>query len=224
MSKKPFLLAPVVLLALIACANKESETAAPAPAESAAVPTETATSTEPTADEQERARKQAALDYSMMEDKFLNDPRGQWAESARASSSFGDANDDPPESQASNTPWQATGAPNGDTWSNNNQEIGMDWLEVKFAKPVTARELRAVMPNGEIVGSVSKVELIDTDGKYHEVWSGVDDTKRDDRGSRTWFVRAFEPAQYKTAGLKITIANAINSGYKEIDAVQIVGD
>jgi hypothetical protein len=179
--------------------------------------------TEPTEAERERAEKQARLDYSTMEDQFINDPHAQWAVAAKASLSFGSANTAAPDSHDSNTPWQATGAPNNSSWSNNNQDIGFDWIEAQFAKPVSATEVRAVLTSSSI-GSVSKVELVDADGKYHTVWSGVDETKQDDRGRRTWFVRKFPATAYKAVGGKITFANAVNNGYKEVDAVQIVGE
>ena len=197
-----------------------AELTSPATTSSAQEP---APAVEPSEAERERAQKQALLDYSTMEDKYINDPRAQWAVAATASSSFGDASKEPPGSQASSTPWQATGPPNGSPWTNNNQDIGFDWLEASFARPVAATEVRVVM-SGSIVGTVSKLELVDTDGKYHDVWAGIDETRPDDRGSRTWFVRTFAATPYKAAGVKITVANAMNTGYKEIDALQIVGD
>src|SRR5262245_2724409 len=36
------------------------------------------------------AEKKAALDYATMEDTYLNDPKGQWASTATASSTFGE--------------------------------------------------------------------------------------------------------------------------------------
>jgi len=47
---------------------------------------------------------------------------------------------------------------------------------------------------------------------------------RDERGSRTWFVRSFEKTAYKVKAVKLTIANSVARGYKEVDAVQLVGD
>jgi hypothetical protein len=87
---------------------------------------------------------------------------------------------------------------------------------------VAATELRVVLTDG--VGAVSKLELIDEAGAAHEVWSGTDETKPDRRGPRTWLVRTFEKTPYKAAGVKISFANAVVSGYKEVDAVQLVGE
>lgn len=171
---------------------------------------------------QEKAEKADKLAYAQMEDGYLNDPKGQWASGAKASSSFGSADKAPPDSQDSSTPFHATGAPNSNSWSNNNQEMGIDWLEVTFAKPVNATELRVVQTNG--VGSVSKVELIDESGAAHEIWSGADETVQDKRGQRTWLVKTFEKTAYKVAGAKVSFANAVVSGYKEVDGVQLVGE
>jgi hypothetical protein len=168
----------------------------------------------------EKAEKQALLAYSAMEDKYLNDPKGQWAVAAKASSSFGDADKAPPDSKDSSTPWQATGAPNGNTWSNNQQDMGFDWLEAGFAKPVVAAEVRLVLAG--TIGALSKVEAIDEAGAAHEVWSGTDDTKRETRGPRTWVALPVPKGDYKTAKVKVTFANAVAKGYKEVDAVQLV--
>lgn len=170
----------------------------------------------------DKADKQAKLEYAQMEDRYLNDPKGQWASEAKASSSFGSANEAPADSKDSNTPWQVTGAPNGNSWSNNNQEMGIDWIQVKFAKPVTATELRVVQTGG--VGSVSKIELFDEAGAAHEIWAGADETTTEKRGQRTWLVKTFEKTAYKVAGAKVSFANAVVSGYKEVDAIQIVGE
>lgn len=170
----------------------------------------------------EKAQKQAALEYATLEDKYLNDPKGQWATAAKASSSFGSAGKEPADSTASNTPFQATGAANSETWSNDNQDMGFDWLELTYAKPVAATEVRVVMRQG--VGSLAKVELFDEAGAAHEIWAGTDDSKQDRRGPRTWVVRTVEKTPYKTNKVKVTFANAVVPGYKEVDAVQLVGE
>jgi hypothetical protein len=170
----------------------------------------------------DKEHKQALLEYAQLEDRYLNDAKGQWATAAKASSSFGSAGKEPEGSHSSNTPWQATGAPNGDGWSNDHQDMGIDWLELTYERPVAATELRAVLTSG--VGAISKVELRDEAGGFHEVWSGADDTVADRRGPRTWFVRTFEKTPYKAVGIKLSFANAVVRGYKEVDGVQLVGE
>ncbi len=141
---------------------------------------------------------------------------------ATASSAFGLTAEEMANPDKINSPGHATGSPDGKTWLNNNQDIGFDWLQTNFANPVSATEVRVVFEQGE--GTVSKIELLDTDGKLHEVWSGLDETEDDKRGQRTWFVRKFDATPYKAQGVKLTIANAMKRGYKSIDSVQLVGD
>jgi hypothetical protein len=175
--------------------------------------------------EDETARKQALLDYAMMEDAFINDPKAQWAATAKASSAFGDAGmtagDNP---TSSNSPSQATGAPNDESWTGKSASIGMDWLQVAFSAPVNATEVRFVLPDGNHAVAISRIELIDDTGTAHTIFSGVSPFTEDARGPRTWVTQRFEATPYKVVGTKLTFANVIVEEFKEIDAVQIVGE
>jgi hypothetical protein len=212
-----------VALALTACGKKpvEQTAVAPAPVATAApaAATPTAATGEISPEAAELAHKQGLLEYGIMEDKYINDPRGQWAASATASSSFGEQ-----DKKEYNVPTMAAGKIDGKTWINNNQDIGFDWLSLGYDKPVSATEVRIVFESGGGVEAVNKIELIGTDGTAHTVWTGISDVKRDQRGGRTWFVRKFEASPYKVKGVKVTIANNVQSGYKTIDAVQLVGE
>ncbi len=196
----------------------EASTPEPAPAAAAT----DAAPAEPSPEDAKRTEAQAKLDYATMEDGYINDAGAQWAVAAKASTSFGKANEAPADSQDTNTPWQATGPVNGNTWLNNQQDIGFDWLQLDYERPVSATAVRAVL-NTEAAESIAKLELIAADGTAHTVWSGVSDTKRDKRGPRTWFVRTFEATPYQVKSVKLTFANNVSSGYKEVDAVQLVG-
>ena len=224
-------------LALAACGKKpETVEAAPGievPAESAAaadpVPADAAEVAGATDNsvlpEDETARRQALLDYATMEGSFLNDPNAQWAATARASSAFGQAGmndgDDP---MTPNAPGQVTGPLDGNTWSSETTNVGFDWIEVGFNRPVFAEALRIVFPDGQIAESISKIELIDDTGTAHTIFSGVSPFKRDARGPRTWVVPEFEKTSFKVTGAKITFANALLDRYKEVDAIQISGE
>lgn len=215
----------MMCVALAAChkKNPESASASAAASEAAsAVVAATPASTTPevlTEEQEERKRKQELLDYGMMEDQYLNDAKAQWASSANASAYFGEGS-----KSTSNAPKNATGAPNGENWSNAQQDMGFDWLEVSYAKPVNATEVRAVFTGSHAVESVTKLELQDTDGQWNVVWSGVSDQKYERRGPRSWFVRKFDKTAYKVKAVKLTFANNVSRGYKEVDAVQIVGE
>jgi hypothetical protein len=220
---KKLVIAAAVAIALGACGKKPEVTTDAANAQpSPTAATSSAASTEQQTEEQEAAarelaQKQEQLDYATMEDGYLNDTNAQWASSAKASSTFGDTTPDQEEVN------RLTGKADGTDWTNNNQDMGFDWIQVEFANAVNATEVRFVFPEGKGVEAVSKVELIDDKGESHIIWSGISDVKRDDRGNRTWFVRKFEPTAYKVKGTKLTIANNLYNNYKYIDAVQLVG-
>jgi hypothetical protein len=225
------ILLPVLILSslIVAACGKKAEQASPDATSAAASTTDGATpapaaeapQADPSQDAADRAQKQALMDYATMEDNYINDARAQWATTGKASSTFGDDNGEPAQSNlASNI----AGAVDGTTWTNNHQDIGMDWLEASFAKPVAATEVRVVFADGAGVEAVSKVELRDAQGKWNTVWSGLSDDHRDERGHRTWLVRTFEKTAYPVNAVKITIANNVQRGYKVVDAVQLVGE
>ena len=163
----------------------------------------------------------ALLDYATMEDTYINDPRAQWASAAKASSEFGQAQGSVNDvSKAKNI----VGPVDGNAWTNDSQNIGFDWVEASFAKPVHATEIRVVFTAGQGVEAVSKLEVQDMDGHWTTVWSGLSDTKTDARGNRTWFVRTFDKTTAPVKTVKMTIANNVQSGYKVVDAIQLVGD
>ncbi len=194
-------------------------TAAPAPAQ----PAPTAVTANAAADP-ETALRQAKFDYSSMEDGYMNDAKAQWASSATASSSFDEKPDAPPKAPTDSRAWKATGKPDANAWFQLSPDIGFDRLEVGFAKPVQATEVRVVMVSSQAVEAVTKVELIDVAGAVTSVWSGLSDQKKDQRGSRTWFVRKFDKTAQPIKAVKLSFANNVATGYKEIDAVQLVGE
>jgi hypothetical protein len=215
------LILPVCLLA--AC-KKTPETApeaapvvvaavpAPAPAPVAAPAAEPA---EQTPEQRELAHKKELMDYAVMEDGYMNDARAQWAEKAVASSTYSETN----------YPAQfATGKLDNKYWQNANAEIGFDNIELSFAKPVSATEVRVVLPTGDGVQAISKIELQDTGGAWNTAWSGISDVKRDQRGDRTWFVRKFDKTAYKAKSVRVTFANNLEHVHKDVDAVQLVGE
>jgi hypothetical protein len=186
---------------------------APAPAEAAAPA--------PALDE-----KAAAIQAALAEDAIVSDPRGQWAISASASSTY--AGDKAPESMTSYAPGMATGAPdcerygdNAKSWATEMADKGIEWLEVKFAKPVNATELR-VRQNFS-PGAIIKLELVDEGGARHAVWQGTDDQQYP-QNTISWFSRSFEKTPYAAVGARITLATNAVPGWNEIDAVQLLGD
>ena len=100
----------------------------------------------------------------MKQDEIKNDPNGEWAIQATASSTYNDA-----KGTASYSANQATGAPNvdkyaddGAAWTSKTADSGIEWLDLKYPKPVYATEVRVRESCGS--GAVIKVEVFDEKG------------------------------------------------------------
>jgi Ca2+-binding RTX toxin-like protein len=103
---------------------------------------------------------------------------------------------------------------------NDNGDTSADeFITVGFATPVYANgiEIREVVGNG----FVRSVELLDTNGIYHNVWSGIDTSAP---GSIVDFRIDFALTKYLVAGAKINvdIDNDIST-FEEIDSVLLSG-
>jgi hypothetical protein len=162
--------------------------------------------------------KQAQIDWAIRQDAIKNEPHGQWAVEATASSTSGGEHGD-----ANHTAGQATGAPNVERYGNNAlawspkaADAGLEWLDLRYAKPVHATAVRVRESCGP--GAVIKVELFDEQGSAHTVWQGNDITKNLD-----YLVVEFPKTVFKTNRVKLTLATNIVGGWNEIDAVQLVG-
>ncbi|HEY6321179.1 MAG TPA: hypothetical protein VJA16_06445 [Thermoanaerobaculia bacterium] len=162
--------------------------------------------------------KLAATEWALKQDEIKHDPDGQWASEATASSSYNDAQGD-----AGWSPKQATGAPDVDkysddqhAWAPKTQDGGIEWLDLKYLKPVRASEVRVRESLGS--GAVIKVELFDEAGTAHTVWQGVDPTRE-----LNYLILKFKLTEYRVNRVKVTLATNLIPGWNEIDAVQLVG-
>jgi len=228
MNKTPLVVALLFTAALAACGKKDtvnpqaaSASASPAPAPAAVATPTAAPATDLTPEQQEHAAKQAKLDFATMEDRYINDAHGQWAQAAKASSTFGDDNGKTPSEFRFAT--NIAGAPDGKIWTNNHQDMGLDWIEATYAKPVAATEVRLVCDD-ICARSVTKLELQDTAGHWSTMWSGLNDVEPDGRGPRNWFVKTIPKTTYQVQAVKVTFANNVARGYKEVDALQLIGE
>ena len=147
------------------------------------------------------------------------DPAGQWAASAVAGSQYG---------RTQYSAAQATGAPNisvagnsPDAWCPAEKNTGTDWLEVSFAKPVYATEVR--IRQNDTAGAITKIEAMEPNGTVHVWWSGVDPFKATAVREIVWFAVRVPRTSYLVARVKVSLNLATGSGWKEIDAVQLVG-
>lgn len=155
----------------------------------------------------------------LIDAKIIADTAGQWAASAVASSQYG-------KTQYSAT--QATGTPNisvagnsPDAWCPANKSNGTDWLEVTFAKPVHALEVR--VRQNDTVGAIMKIEAIEPGGTVHLWWEGSDPYVPSAVREIVWFGVRVPKTAYLVSKVKITLNLAAMPGWKQIDAVQLVG-
>jgi hypothetical protein len=166
----------------------------------------------------ETSAKMAAADWALKQDEIKRDANGQWAIQATASSTYNDA-----QGTASYSANQATGVPNvdkygddGAAWAPKTEDGGIEWLDLKYPKPVHATEIRVRESCGS--GAVIKVEVFDEQGGAHAVWQGNDPTLE-----LNYLMLKFPKTTFKTDRVKITLATNVVPGWNEIDAVQLVG-
>ena len=142
----------------------------------------------------------------------------QWATSATASSEYGN-----PDWSAS----QATGAPDTiieecadlpTAWASQGSDT-VEWLELYYDTPVYPTEVNIIQTHSP--DQVVMVELIDTEGTYHEVYTGEPENLWEEC---PYTLSILVWADYQAAGVKITIdQSVIDPTWNEIDAVELVG-
>ncbi len=201
-----------------AAAQPAAQPAQPSSAPTTSAPAPAAAAADPGAAIVEENKKLSAIDWALKQDEIKHDPNGQWATEASASSTYNDATGD-----AAWSATQVTGPPNvehygddGKAWAPKTPDGGIEWLDLKYAKPVNATEVRIRESCGS--GAVIQVELFDEQGNPHKVWRGTDPTQE-----LNYFVLKVPPTSYKTNRVKITLATNAVPGWNEIDAVQLVG-
>lgn len=203
-------------------AAKPAASANPTPAPAATAPTASAPAAAAGGADAgvsaETTAKMAAAEWALKQDEIKNDPNGQWAIQASASSSYNDA-----QGTAQWSANQATGAPNvekygddGRAWTSKTPDGGIEWLDLKYPKPVHASEVRVRESCGS--GAVIKIEVYDEQGTAHAVWQGNDPTTE-----LNYLMVKFPKTTFKTDRVKVTLATNVIPGWNEIDAVQLVG-
>lgn len=131
-------------------------------------------------------------------------------------------------SQYSDDAWsarQALGAPDtfayGDirtAWAPARINDGPEFLTLGFERPVYASgvAVRETLGNGFVTG----IDLLDTTGTYHPVWSGTDGTTQ---GRYADFVASWSRTSFLTQGVRIHVDTLHTPGWEEIDAVRLFG-
>jgi len=145
-----------------------------------------------------------------------SEPDVQWGAIAYASTEYG------------NPDWsagQATGAPDtsecGDyttAWAASGSNSPDDWLEVHYAKPMFAEEIRIYETYNP--GSIVKVEVITVVADYITVWEG--DPEASGECPRVFSVPV-EGIEAPITGVRLTLDQSVIGDWNEIDAVQLVG-
>lgn len=154
------------------------------------------------------------------EKEIIDDPQGQWAAGATASSSYSENS-----GTINMAPRQATGAPDvqllslaGEGWGPSRENAGYEWLELTYEIPVHATGIK--IRETHSCGCVVMVQLKDTNGKYHLKWAG------DDRLilKINWLILDFPATGYLTDTVRVTLDTTLVENWKTIDAVQLVGE
>jgi hypothetical protein len=210
-----------LVISVVGCKKEESKSmsaTSPTTTTSPAVPSTATSSASDTGASAETTAKLAGAAWALKQDEIKNDAKGQWAIQASASSTYNDA-----QGTAGWSANQATGAPNvdkyaddGNAWTSKTPDGGIEWLDLKYPKPVHAEEVRVRESFGS--GAVIKVEIFDEQGTPHTVWAGNDPTT-----DLNFLMVKFPKTAFKTDRVKVTLATNVVSGWNEIDAVQLVG-
>ena len=122
------------------------------------------------------------------------------------------------------SPSQVLGVPNAlplgqisnDAWI-PRKEGSNEFIEVRFARSVAAQQVTIIENYNP--GSITKVELVDTKGVHHEVYSN-DNPGPLPEPSRTLEVK-FPTAEYRTLGVVVRMNTAKVEGINQIDAIGI---
>lgn len=135
----------------------------------------------------------------------------QWASQATASAEYHPATDAVGEQDA----WLCQ---SDKAWTSDYDDHTVQWLEVTFDTPVVPNELDIYQSYN--AGQISKVEVLDVDGAYHEVYAGEPSQSPN---CPDVFVLGFgEDFTFTITGAKITVDQSQN-GQTYIDAVSLVG-
>jgi sugar lactone lactonase YvrE len=140
----------------------------------------------------------------------------QWADSAIASSWYGTGTNWSP-SQAAGEPNVSTCSDDAYAWASLSSGT-VEWIELTYANPVNPTQVNIVQSYNP--SYVVKVELKDTLGNYHEIYSG----KGAEVGSCPFTLSIpVESVGYQANAVKITIDQSTLDDWNEIDAVELVG-
>ncbi len=139
----------------------------------------------------------------------------QWAVAAKSSADFGF----PDWSAVRATgPADVTGCvddPNAWASARGN---GLEWLELAYAEPIRAREVRIYQTLGR--GAVARVRLLDEANAEYLVWEGTDSSEPCPGVLRV----QFPLTDYRVKAVRIELDESRTGFWNEIDAVELIGE
>jgi len=140
----------------------------------------------------------------------------QWATSAKASSEYR------PDRHAAH---QATGARNtlreGDlptAWATREPDDGDHWLELTYATPVRATQVRVWQTLNP--GAVVRIDAVLGDDKTLTLWEGRDTG----HGTPRWLDVRFDRTNVPIRTIRLHLDTMLVAGWNEIDAVALIGE
>lgn len=158
------------------------------------------------------------LVFSLLMAAPVQAQRVQWAARLVAVSSYKSEGKDPfSPSQVLSTPNALPlGQISNDAWIPRKEGTN-EFIEVRFARSIAAQQVTIVENFNP--GSIVKVELVDTKGERHEVYSNPNPGPLPEP-FRTLEIR-FPAADYRTLGVKVYMNTAKVEGVNQIDAIGI---
>lgn len=218
--KKPLITTSVVATAalLLIGAGCTGSTTAPSNPTTTKTTANTATTNANTnaANTNKAADAAVTFDAKASTAEILADANGQWANTATASSEYG--TDSWAAKQATGKPNVTAFGDNGNAWAPYEKAGGKETLELTFKKAVTPVGVRILESYGN--GTLTKVEVKDVAGEYHEIWAATDTTS-----GLEYLQIAIAGADYEANGVKLTFDTSdLTDEWAEIDAVQLVGE
>jgi len=138
----------------------------------------------------------------------------QWAIAAEASSQFGYP--DWSVNRVTGAPDVGECADDARAWASSRGD-GLAWLQLTYAEPVYATEVRIYQTFGR--GAVSKVVLMGQDGEAEVIWEGMDVTAP----CPGVLAISVPRTPYKVVRVRVELDESRTGFWNQIDAIALVG-
>jgi hypothetical protein len=109
----------------------------------------------------------------------------------------------------------------GKAWCPGKRIGGTEWLELTCERPVIPKEVRVRQGFGPT--GIIKLEAIEPTGARHVLWEGRDSKAGEHHRQIEWFLQPIQKKFPPVNKLRITLDLDAHSGWKQTDAVQLVG-